>query len=172
MGYKLICGKNPRSIGIEGDAGNWDIEKFVAHVNTCWRCEVFSRAVTRVLAKRLGVFSNFYEIAQRARELAEERRPSESPQKRDAFANSVAYLVTGMAGGYGGPSVREHTACRQYGQKGQLNGHWPFEEAANLLLREDGPIFGPLTSFHRQCWREEHCFDDDPQDIVELEQKS
>ena len=110
----------------------------------------------------------YEEILQRARQLVEERRPDASPQKKAAFANSVAYLVTGWAGGFGGPSVREHAASRQYGQKGPLKGLWLFEEACNLLLSEDGPVFGPLTSFHRQCWAEEHCFDDDPQDAADL----
>ena len=110
----------------------------------------------------------YEEILQRARQLVEERRPEASAQKKAAFANSVAYLVTGWAGGFGGPSVREHTASRQYGQKGPLNGLWPFEEACNLLISENGPVFGPLTSFHRQCWTEEYCFDNDPQDIADL----
>lgn len=112
----------------------------------------------------------YNQILERARRLVEERRPKASAQKHAAFANSVAYLVTGMAGGYGGPSVREHAAARQYGTRGPLeDGRWAFEEAVERLLAEDGPIFGPLTGQHRRCWVEEHCFGDDPVDVVELE---
>lgn len=101
---------------------------------------------------------------QQTRQLVEERRPDASPQKKAAFANSVAYLVTGWSGGFGGPSVREHAATRLYGSRKPYD----FQEAVDLLLDENGPIFGPLTSVHRACWREEHCFDDDPSDVEQL----
>lgn len=101
----------------------------------------------------------------RAKELVEERKPDASPQKKAAFANSVAYLVTGWSGGYGGPSVREHAACQMYGPGGTRS----FEEAARLLLTSDGPIFGPITDLHRELWRDEDCFDDDLEDVKELE---
>lgn len=105
----------------------------------------------------------YHEILEKAKRIVEERKPQASVQKKAAFANSVAYLVTGMAGGYGGPSVREHAVARYY------PGRYSFEEAVELLLKEDGPIFGPLTEVHRRCWEEEHCFDDDPRDVEELE---
>src|SRR5690606_26976322 len=47
-------------------------------------------------------------LVEQAREHAEREHPEASAQHRAAFANSVAYLVTGWSGGYGGPSVREH----------------------------------------------------------------
>ena len=103
------------------------------------------------------------EVLEKARKIVEERKPEAPAQKKAAFANSVAYLVTGWSGGYGGPSVREHAVPRYY------PGRYSFEEAVELLLRDDGPIFGPLTEIHRYCWENEHCFDDDPDDVKELE---
>lgn len=98
-----------------------------------------------------------------ARELVDAQRPEASVQKRAAFANSVATLVTGWSGGFGGPSVREHAASRMHG--GMQHS---FKEAVDLLLNESGPIFGPLNKVHEECWEEEFCFDDDPSDVVEL----
>lgn len=110
------------------------------------------------------------EILEQALQEAQARWPDASSQRHAAFANSVAYLVTGWSGGYGGPSVREHAACRMYAGQGPLDeGFWPEEEATRLLLDPSGPIFGPFIELHLACWREEHCFDDDPQDIIELE---
>lgn len=107
---------------------------------------------------------DYHDILEQAKQYIEERRPEASPQKIAAFANSVAYMVTGLAGGYGGPSVREHAAAREFGPGG---GH-SFEEACRLLSSEEGPIFGPITKLHRVCWREEFCFDDDPEDLRAL----
>ncbi len=105
----------------------------------------------------------FY-VQKQAMKLVNDKRPNASGYKRAAFANSVAYLVTGASGGYGGPSVREHTASQMYGP----GGAYTFEEAVELLLSDEGPIFGPLTDVHRFCWENEHCFDDDPEDKAEL----
>lgn len=102
------------------------------------------------------------DVLERAMVIAKERRADRSPQLLAAFANSVQTLVTGWSGGYGGPSVREHVACRL------RTGEHTFEQAVELLIREDGPIFGPLTDLHRYCWKEEHCFDDDPSDVEQL----
>lgn len=103
------------------------------------------------------------DVLERAMRLIQERKPNASIQKKAAFANSVQYLVTGWSGGFGGPSVREHAACRLYGVR-----RYSFEEAVELLISEEGPIFGPLTEIHRQCWEEEYCFDDDPDDVRQL----
>jgi len=101
----------------------------------------------------------------RAMEIARKERPHASHQKHAAFANSVGYLVHGMAGGFGGPSVREHAASRLFPNK-----PYSFDEAIRLLLDEQaGGIFGPLTGIHRMCWADEYCFDDDPDDLKQLE---
>lgn len=54
MGYKLICGQNPKTLGIEDADGNWDMEKFKEHVETCQECSKFSQALTKTLSKGLG----------------------------------------------------------------------------------------------------------------------
>ena len=67
-------------------------------------------------------------------------------------------------GGYGGPSVREHVVGRLY-----VGEQVSVKTAYRRLLDSDGPIFGPLTDLHRYCWRNEHCFDDDREDVAELQ---
>jgi hypothetical protein len=106
-------------------------------------------------------------VLEQAKRLIDERKPQASEQKRAAFALSVAYLVTGesIMGELGGPSVREHAASHQFGP----GGRYDFDKAVELLISDDGPIFGPITDLHRQCWVSEHCFDDDPSDMAELE---
>jgi hypothetical protein len=106
----------------------------------------------------------YTEILERAMALVQERKPDASAQKHAAFANSVAYVVTGMSGGYGGPSVREHAVGHT------ITGRMSFDGAVELLIKDDGLIFGPLTDLHRLCWQDEHCFDDDPEDVAALEQ--
>lgn len=100
----------------------------------------------------------FHEVLERALKIAQERQPKASPQKHAAFANAVTEAVTGWSGGYGGPSVREHAAARVCQHPTE------FDAAVEVLIADNGPIFGPLTNLHTQCWRDEHCFDDDPED--------
>ncbi|MEI6478385.1 MAG: hypothetical protein WCO52_05365 [bacterium] len=73
-------------------------------------------------------------------------------------------MVTGISGGYDGPSVREHAVGRTYGAR-----RFSFEEACELLISSDGLIFGPIRQIHRDVYEQEFCFDDDPLDIRELE---
>jgi hypothetical protein len=105
----------------------------------------------------------YSEILERARHFIELSRPDASPQRHAAFANAVAYLVTGEAGGYGGPSVREHAASALYRAE-----RWKFEQAVAELLDPGGPIFGPLTELHHDLWLEFDCRDDDPDDLEQL----
>lgn len=122
-----------------------------------------------------------------ARVYGEGEYATASPQKHAAFANSVAYLVTGYSGGYGGPSIREHAVSWALsgpnGQQvpvetnlgtlvGQIPdgslpqaGEWEFEAACQFAA----PIvFGLLTDLHRRVYESEHCFDDDHVDILRL----
>lgn len=110
-------------------------------------------------------FDQFDEDVGDAMAIVQEYRMDASPQKKAAFANCVAYLTTGVSGGYGGPSVRELAIGYQYAPTSML-----FREAVKLCLSDAGPIFGPLTPFHSEIWEEEGdiCFDDDPEDIKEL----
>ena len=102
---------------------------------------------------------NFHEVLDRALKIARERQPQASSQKHAAFANAVSYAVTGYSGGYGGPSVREHAAARVCPHPSE------FDTAIEILIADNGPIFGPLTDLHTMCWENEHCFDDDPEDV-------
>lgn len=117
----------------------------------------------------MGTTPELDALLERARQAAAERHPDASPQKHAALANSVLTMCTGWSGGFGGSSVREHAAVRQFAGKGPLaDGLFSEEEALRLLLDPGGPIFGPLTDVHREAWRCESCFDDDPRDVVEL----
>lgn len=106
--------------------------------------------------------ADYRTVLERAMTLARQTYPNVSPQLRAAFANSVAYAVTGKSGGYGGPSVREHVACQA------MRPGMTFEAAAEELSRPDGLIFGPLTEQHRQVWDDEPHFDDDPADAESM----
>lgn len=178
MKYKLVCDQNPRTLGIEDAEGNWDMKKFKDHVKICPQCGEFSeRVLENIKNKFLGgkgrliennEFDEFVIVLEVARWVVEQKRPEASPQKKAAFANSVAYLVTGWRGGqkeYHGPSVREHAVVHRYGPGGRHS----FEGACDLLLKDDGVIFGPITDLHRKCWVEEFHQDDDPQDRVAIE---
>jgi hypothetical protein len=123
-------------------------------------------------------------VLESAKEWGEQKYSQDSIAHHCAFANSVAYLVTGWSGGYGGPSLREHTVSHALAGAGsnvplQTNvgkltiqhpdgklpraGHWSYSKA--LAFAE--PIaYGPITRQHFTVWRmEEHCFDDDPKDL-------
>jgi len=89
---------------------------------------------------------------------AKDKKPDTSPQHQAAFANSVATIITGWSGGYGGPSMREHAATRQIGCRSDLS----FDEVCSLV---EPVVFGPLTEEHRIV-EEEYCFDDDPSDLA------
>ena len=110
----------------------------------------------------------FDEDVGNAMAIIQEYKPESSPQRKAAFANCVAYLTTGVSGGYGGPSIREHAVGVLYAGSSML-----FREAVKLCMSDKGPIFGPLTDLHLDIWYEESdiCFDDDPQDSAELEKE-
>ena len=101
----------------------------------------------------------FEDTLSRALRVADEEHGDAHPYKRAAFANAVTYVLTGLAGGYGGPSVREHVACQCVPR---LNS---FKEACE---RVSPWVFGPLTDAHRVVWKSEYCFQDDPADVEEL----
>lgn len=104
-------------------------------------------------------------VLNEAMALINERKPEASIEKRAAFASSVVYLVTGYSGGIGGPSVREHAVSHTHGPGGGKT----FDKAVELLIADDGLIFGPIRKIHRSCWQIENCFNDDPFDKAELE---
>jgi len=91
--------------------------------------------------------------------------PEAPSHKHCAFANSVALLVTGWSGGFGGPSMREHYAARVALSHG-TNGTFSFEKAVKIVT---DPCYGPLTLNHARMLAEEACFDDDPQEVWQAE---
>jgi hypothetical protein len=123
-------------------------------------------------------------ILEKAIAEAKAKHPKAPVQHHAAFANSVAYLVTGASGGYGGPSCREHAVSHSvFLQSGGtrttvegmntfvpssetvMPGQWDYESACNFA---DPLCFGELQNIHHECYRSEHCFDDAPSDIVAL----
>ncbi|MFQ3619177.1 MAG: hypothetical protein SNJ57_19430 [Cyanobacteriota bacterium] len=128
------------------------------------------------------------DILEKALEWANQNRPTTSTQHRAAFANSVAYLVTGASGGYGGPSLREHLVSWSLGTVGAVNiggqamttitpgrlpmpGQWTFEaavaHAAPLCFNHASKYLNTLL----QIQEREYCFDDDPADLEALRGK-
>lgn len=117
------------------------------------------------------------------------KHPESNNYRHAAFANSVAYFVTGASGGYGGPSIREHccswalagdgyniatetnigTLTVQY-PDGRLPraGKWNFEQACQFC---ELICYGQLPAIASRILEQEHCFDDDPDDLAELRGK-
>lgn len=92
---------------------------------------------------------------------------SEAPVSHQcAFANSVQYLCTGWSGGYGGPSIREHSCSHALAGNPLMPGDWSFEAACKFC---ELICFGPVTRLHFDCYRTENCFDDAPEDLLALQ---
>ena len=135
------------------------------------------------------------DVWQEAHDWAIANHPTQSLHHRAAFANSVAYLVTGASGG-SGPSMREHlvswslagggeisaltlgneaiTVLHPDGtlpMAGQLAGQWRTEDA----IAHCTPLcFEPAENYKNrllQISEREHCFDDDPIDLETLRGK-
>ena len=98
------------------------------------------------------------EVLARAMQLGQERHRDAPPQHHAAFANSVAFAVTGWTGGYGGPSMREHWAGRLILRAG-MPGVIDFDRAIALV---EEACYGPFTRDMALMLCEEHCFDDAP----------
>lgn len=110
------------------------------------------------------------EILEKALAWAQENYPDAPKQHQAAFANSVNYLVSGWSGGYGGPSIREHSVShslysRQNKEQKKAPGEWSFEDACEFCRNL---CFGPVTQIHLNCYRSEHCFDDTQEDLLAL----
>lgn len=126
--------------------------------------------------------TNFEDILVTAMNWGKTNYPNASTAHHCAFANSVAYLVTGASGGYGGPSLREHAVSWSLAGDGDINtegitliypdariphpGTWEFEKACEYCA----PIcFGVLPAICKRISQNEHYFDDDPADLALLE---
>lgn len=106
-------------------------------------------------------------VLDRARRLGEERHPGAPAAHHAAFANSVAYAVTGWSGGYGGPSMREHWCSRLVAPHRGLEG-LTFDRAVEIC---EQACYGPLTRDIARMLAEEEgrCFDDAPGEQEEAE---
>lgn len=128
-------------------------------------------------------------IYQRGLSLGKQKFPNASWQKHHAFANSVCYLVLGSSKLGPGPSVREHAVTYAvmislkarkgeffnpdkkksriwYPKEGaKLFGSYSFEEAIKIA---EPMVYGELTEIHFDCWMDEFCYDDDPEDLLVL----
>lgn len=105
---------------------------------------------------------NYDKILDRAMAVGAELHPGAPKEHHAAFANSVAYLVTGFSGGFGGPSMREHLAGRIGHAKG-LVSNCAFEQAVEAVKV---CCYGDLTVEHANML-EEHCFDDAPGEVAQ-----
>jgi hypothetical protein len=108
----------------------------------------------------------YSEILQNLLEYGQKKYSDVHHSRHAAFANSCAYLVTGMSGGYGGPSVREHCVTwLAIAAKEKMAGQWPVDKA--IAFAE--PIcYGELPLIANQVCENESCFDDDPADLERL----
>jgi len=98
-------------------------------------------------------------VLRRARQLGEERHPAAPAEHHAAFANAVAYAVTGCSGGgFGGPSMREHW-CSRLVLAEVIPGEADFQHAISICERA---CYGPLTIEIARMLVLEHCFDDAP----------
>ena len=102
-------------------------------------------------------------VLKRAFALGRERHPDAPAEHHAAFANSVAYCVTGWSGGYGGPSMREHLASRVAHARGGV-GSFDFDTAVETV---EGICYNPLTLEHARMLEGEDCFDDAPGEVEE-----
>jgi hypothetical protein len=129
------------------------------------------------------------EVLNKAMQWAKDNHPEASLPHKAAFANSVAYLVTGVSGGFGGPSIREHLVSWSLGEPRNVNvsgvamtaivpgtlpmpGDWNFKAA---ILHCDPLCFGKISNYRYraiQIIEREYCFDDDPLDLESLRGKS
>lgn len=120
------------------------------------------------------------DILKKALEWAKEHHPDAPIEHQCAFANAVLEKVTGMSGGYAGPSARE-MACsyangRTLGIEGGLTllfpdgsipmpGEWSFEQACSFC---EPLCFGAITNLHFNCWRTMPTFNNTVEDLQAL----
>ena len=101
-------------------------------------------------------------ILKNAHELGRKRHKDAPPEHHDAFANAVACLVTGMSGGYGGPSMREHAVSYVAIEAGRRDGTFSYDEAVKFA---EPYCYGPMTHEIARMLEDEHCFDDSAEDL-------
>ncbi|AOX04729.1 hypothetical protein BJP34_35715 (plasmid) [Moorena producens PAL-8-15-08-1] len=132
---------------------------------------------------------DYTEILKKALDWGQENHPESNLYRHAAFANSVAYLVTGGSGGYGGPSIREHCVSHALAGDGfnvptdtnigvmtvqfpdgrlPRGGEWSFQKACEFAE----PIcYGILPAIAVKVYQTEYCSNDDPEDLKEIENR-
>ncbi len=113
------------------------------------------------------MIEKYSQILDSALEHGKTLHPDAPIEHHAAFANSVAYLVTGASGGYGGPSCREHAVSwALHGSRhSSIAGEWEYEKALQFA---EPYCYGPLTELHYQCAKSECCFHDSLEDIEQI----
>jgi hypothetical protein len=106
----------------------------------------------------------FWEVHTRAKEHGEVAHPKANAAHHGAFANSVAYAVTGFSGG-SGPSMREHWCTRLFLQAGTPGG-FTFDEGISIC---EEVCYGPLTVEIASMQLHESCIGDSAEDTEEAE---
>ena len=112
--------------------------------------------------KEMALYSKYLEDALH---YAQTKFTSAPIEHQRSFANSVAHALTGMTGGYGGPSMREHLAARKSSRFDRLTS--TFKDACKLL---EACCFGPITDEHAKIFVIEHCFHDTEEDTKTAEE--
>ena len=140
---------------------------------------------------RANIARAWGDVWQEAHDWAIINHPTQSLYHRAAFANSVAHLVTGASGG-SGPSLREHLCSWSLAGGGEISSTALGDEAITVLhpdrtlpmagqwgvkdaIAHCAPLcFEPVEKYLKtllQISEREHCFDDDPEDIIALRGK-
>ncbi|MBQ3441445.1 hypothetical protein IJG27_04035 [Candidatus Saccharibacteria bacterium] len=105
-------------------------------------------------------YDNYDLIFNKASEYGKKYHPDAPSEHHVAFANSVAYAVTGETNGHSGVSMRERLAHRLIlGSFGFKKKRCTFDQAAELL---DGCCYGMLTVQHAMIFDSERCYNDAP----------
>lgn len=126
----------------------------------------------------------YSQILEKALNLGRAKNPEAHSSRHSAYANSVAYLVTGASGGYGGPSMREHAVSWSLVGNGmrfrsgfmihfsdgsvKQAGEWEFE---NACRHAESICYGDLPEICTQIKQSEYCFNDDPADLEEVKRR-
>lgn len=103
------------------------------------------------------------DILDRAMALGREKHPNAPDTHHEAFANSVAYAVTGWHGWYDGPSMREHY-CSRLANNARMPSAISFDSSVAIF---DEACYGPLTVEIAKMLVEENCSNDDPDEYEE-----
>lgn len=88
--------------------------------------------------------------------------PNESDYKKSAFKNSVATAVTGISGGFGGPSIREYASPKQI-----ENLEEAFEKCSKVCFHE---LTEKHLFFYKNRFDGYPSFNNDPEDLEKLKE--